>query len=133
MLYNRNLELGLGDGLFRNPGAEYRGAPSWAWNCSLEKEGLLRQIGVLHEMGMGGFHIHSRVGMSTPYLGEEFMDLVSACNQKAGMLCWLYDEDKWPSGFAGGYVTRDVRFRARHLAVHKTPPGRSLLQKPRRF
>lgn len=126
MLYNRNLELGLDDDLFRNPGAEYRGAPFWAWNCSLEKEELLRQIGVLHEMGMGGFHIHSRVGMSTPYLGEEFMDLVSACNQKAkktGMLCWLYDEDKWPSGFAGGYVTRDVRFRARHLLFTKRRLG----------
>ena len=126
MLYSRNQESELDARLFQHPGAEYRGAPFWAWNCRLEKKELLRQIDVLREMGMGGFHIHSRVGMSTPYLSEEFMDLVSACNEKAkknGMLCWLYDEDKWPSGFAGGYVTRELRFRARRLLVTKRRRG----------
>ena len=27
-------------------------------------------------MGLGGFHIHVRTGLDTPYLGEEFMDYV---------------------------------------------------------
>ena len=31
------------------------------------------------------------------------------------MLSWLYDEDRWPSGFAGGIVTREKRFRAKRL------------------
>ncbi len=39
------------------------------------------------------------------------------------MLCWLYDEDRWPSGAAGGYVTRDVRYRARHLLFTPVPYG----------
>lgn len=34
---------------------------------------------------------------------------------KTRMLSWLYDEDRWPSGAAGGLVTREERFRARHL------------------
>jgi hypothetical protein len=72
----------------------------------------------MKEMGMGGFHIHCRSGLATEYLGDEFMALVAACNEKAKsneMLCWLYDEDRWPSGAAGGIVTKDHSYRARFL------------------
>ena len=34
-------------------------------------------------MGLGGFHMHSRTGMATEYLGSEFMELISACVEKA--------------------------------------------------
>ena len=115
MLYPRKLSE-LSEELFRNPTSEYRGAPFWAWNTKLTKDELLEQIDNFKIMGMGGFHIHSRTGLAIDYLGEEFMDLVKSCNEKAkeeGMLCWLYDEDRWPSGFAGGYVTKDSRYRER--------------------
>ncbi len=74
-------------------------------------------------MGIGGFHIHSRTGLAFDYLSDEFMNLVKLCNEKAkeeDMLCWLYDEDRWPSGFAGGYVTKDDQYRQRFLVF--TPP-----------
>ena len=29
---------------FRSPGAEFRGAPFWAWNARLDKEELIRQF-----------------------------------------------------------------------------------------
>lgn len=119
MLYDDNKnQKQLDKALFKNPTAEYRGAPFWAWNCQLEKEELLRQIDVFKEMGLGGFHMHCRDGMSTTYLSPEFMDLIKACVDRAkenGMLAYLYDEDKWPSGFAGGYVTKDVSLRQRFL------------------
>ena len=35
------------------------------------------------------------------------------------MLAWLYDEDQWPSGFAGGIVTKDHRFRQRFLVFSR--------------
>ncbi len=114
MLYSKKFNREL----FENPTSEYRGTPFWAWNCKLEKDELLWQIEQLKEMGMGGFHIHPRTGLNIPYLKNEFIDLVKACNQKAkdeNMLCWLYDEDRWPSGSAGGYVTSEVQYRARHL------------------
>ena len=81
---------------------------------------LERQIEYLKEMGFGGFHMHSRFGMDNEYLSDEFMTLVRACTDKAkaeGMLAWLYDEDKWPSGFAGGLVTREPKFRQRRLVM----------------
>ena len=110
MLYKKNTTPSLDPELFRNPTSEYRGAPFWSWNTKLEKEELMRQIGCLKEMGMGGFHMHSRTGLATEYLSDEFMDLVKACTDRAeqeGMLAWLYDEDRWPSGFAGGLVTKN--------------------------
>ncbi len=80
---------------------------------------MLRQIEEFREMGFGGFHIHSRKGLETAYLGKDFFDIVQACvekSEKLGMLTYLYDEDRWPSGFAGGFVTRDrPEFRARAL------------------
>lgn len=118
MLYPKNSEKQLQKELFKNPTAEYRGTPFWSWNCKLDKELLLKEIDQLKEMGMGGFHIHSRSGMATEYLGDEFMELVKASNDKAQkneMLCWLYDEDRWPSGFAGGIVTKEEKYRSRFL------------------
>ena len=118
MLYKKNDSSSLSDELFKAPTSEYRGTPFWSWNCKLDKEELFRQIEELKEMGFGGFHMHCRSGMATEYLGEEYMSLVNACVKKAkqeDMLAWLYDEDRWPSGAAGGIVTRDKRYRKRML------------------
>jgi hypothetical protein len=117
-IYPKNKTQTLDLNLFQNPTAEYRGAPFWSWNCKLDEGQLLRQLDILKAMGMGGAHIHSRTGMATEYLGDDFMSLVRRCAEKAraeGMLVWLYDEDRWPSGFAGGLVTQDHRFRQKHL------------------
>ncbi len=124
MLYPKNKSKKLNESLFRSPTCEYRGTPFWAWNNKLEKEELIRQIGELGEMGFGGFHMHSRSGMATTYLSEEFMDMIDACNEEAKkrkMLAWLYDEDRWPSGAAGGYVTKDPRRRQKYLLITRNP------------
>lgn len=119
MIYEENLShKKLENALFAQPGAEYRAAPFWAWNCELEREELLRQIRIFKEMGFGGFHMHVRTGMATPYLSDAFMDLIRDCTdyaEKQEMLAWLYDEDRWASGAAGGIVTKDPAFRQRSL------------------
>ncbi len=124
MLYKKNTAPELDRELFRNPTSEYRGTPFWAWNCKLEKDELLWQMEVLKKMGFGGGHMHVRSGMATPYLSDEYMDLIKACVEKAKdekMLAWLYDEDRWPSGAAGGLVTKDPQYRARFLLFTPTP------------
>ncbi|MBE5767310.1 MAG: hypothetical protein E7335_09140 [Clostridiales bacterium] len=113
--------------LFENPTAEYRGTPFWAWNCKLEEKELTWQLEVLKKMGFGGGHMHVRTGMATPYLSDEYMALIKACVEKCkseDMLAWLYDEDRWPSGAAGGLVTKDKEFRATHLLFTPTPYSR---------
>lgn len=106
--------------LFTHPGSEYRAAPFWAWNSKLNKEELLWQMEQLKSMGFGGVHIHVRTGLETEYLGREFFDLVQACIDKARqehMLIWLYDEDRWPSGAAGGLVTKDIDCREKTVVL----------------
>ena len=118
MLYKKNIEASLSKELFQNPSSEYRGTPFWAWNSYLTKEELERQIDVFKEMGLGGFHMHVRTGLKNKYLSDEYMQLVNDCINKAKkeeMLAWLYDEDRWPSGAAGGLVTCEEKYRARYL------------------
>ena len=118
MLYKKNTSAQLTDELFKNPTSEYRGTPFWAWNNWLTKEELCRQIDIFKEMGLGGFHMHVRTGLKNTYLDEAYMELVKNCVDKAkqeNMLAWLYDEDRWPSGAGGGYVTKDENLRARSL------------------
>ena len=119
MLYESNKkQQKLSDELFRSPGKEYRGAPFWAWNCALEEGELCRQIDIFKEMGLGGFHMHVRTGLESKYLSDEFMSLVRSCVDHAkrrDMLAWLYDEDRWPSGAAGGIVTKDRSLRERFI------------------
>ena len=125
MFYPKNKEESLSLELFKNPTSEYRGAPFWAWNCKLEKDELLRQIDVFKKMGFGGFHMHVRTGLETEYLSDEFMDYIKACVKKAkdnNMLSYLYDEDRWPSGAAGGIVTKENdEYRQRMLRITTVP------------
>lgn len=124
MLYKKNSEKELSEELFKNPTSEYRCTPFWAWNCKLDKTELCRQIDIFKQMGYGGFHMHVRTGLDTEYLSDEYMDIIKCCVNKAKdekMLAWLYDEDRWPSGAAGGLVTKDEEYRARYLLFTSVP------------
>lgn len=117
-LYTRSREK-FSTSLFRDPTSEYRGCPLWAWNSELHKPLLRKEIRALQEMGIGGFTMHARVGLDTEYLGQKFMDCVAGCvaeAKKLSMKAFLYDEDRWPSGAAGGLLTKnDPSLRMRHL------------------
>ncbi len=109
---------------FRNPPAEYRGVPFWAWNAKLDKKELVRQIRIMKDMGMGGFFIHSRVGLDTEYLSSEWFSCIRSCigeAKKCSMEAWLYDEDRWPSGSAGGRVTKEDRFKLKSVNMEVLP------------
>jgi hypothetical protein len=104
---------------FRQPPAEFRPVPFWSWNEKMEPIEVRRQVDEIARGGWGGAFLHSRVGLLTRYLGEEwFMACAAAMDQcrERGLKVWLYDEDKWPSGFSGGSVPlADPGFRCRVL------------------
>jgi hypothetical protein len=110
--------------LFQDPPKSYREAPFWSWNDDLAPDELVRQIGLMDDAGWGGFFMHARVGLRTPYMGRQWMACVRSCVDAArerGMDAWLYDEDKWPSGFAGGLsVAANPDYRAQYLVCHVT-------------
>ncbi|MBR3979374.1 MAG: hypothetical protein IKJ94_07115 [Oscillospiraceae bacterium] len=124
MIFPKKDEKVLSEDLFRNPTSEYRAAPFWAWNTKLDAEEMAWQLDIFKKMGVGGAHLHVRTGMETPYLSREHMDMVKLCVEKCrqeGMLAWLYDEDRWPSGVAGGLITKEEKNRAKYLLFTPNP------------
>ena len=82
----------------------YQSIPFWSWNDKLAPEELRRQIRAMKKAGIGGFFMHARGGLMTEYLGEDWFTATAACideAKKQGMHAWCYDENGWPSGFAG--------------------------------
>lgn len=120
MLFDLNNRKPFNTELFKNPTKEYRATPFWGWNGDLKTDELKRQIQIFKEMGMGGFHMHARAGLENEYLSDEFMQRVLECCEEADkqdMLAWLYDEDRYPSGPAGGIVTRNQNYTRRYLRI----------------
>lgn len=115
---------------YLNPPKEYRPTAFWSWNDRLEPEELKRQIQQMEQQGWGGFFMHARAGLQTPYLSEEWMDCVKHSVNEArdhGMYAWMYDEDGWPSGSCGCTIAKlDEAFRETHLymAFHEIPHHR---------
>ena len=98
--------------------AEYQSVPFWSWNDKLDKNILTRQILWMKEQGIGGFFMHARGGLRTEYMSEDWMQCVDACIETAkeqGMQAWIYDENGWPSGFAGGKLLEEEENRDAHI------------------
>lgn len=96
----------------------YRPIPFWSWNDKLEEGELKRQIQWMYDNGIGGFFMHARGGLKTPYLSEEWMGAIKTCceeAQKLGMDAWAYDENGWPSGFAGGKLLENEENRDMYI------------------
>lgn len=95
--------------VFQDPPPAYRSLPFWSWNDKLDPEELRRQIREMKRVGIGGFFMHTRQGLETPYMGPAFLDAVEVAAEEAealGMEAWCYDENGWPSGTADGVVPR---------------------------
>ena len=110
---------------FKQPSSVYRGKPFWAWNGKMNADEARRQLRIFKHMGLGGGFMHSRVGLGTPYLSDEWFDVIKACVAEAreqNMEAWLYDEDRWPSGAAGGLVTENPKYRMRYLTLSVEEP-----------
>ena len=109
---------------FVSPPLTFRGAPFWSWNDKLEVEELAHQVRDMKAHGMGGFFMHSRDGLETVYMGPEWLECIRETvriSREEGMGAWLYDEDRWPSGAAGGLVPArgGDAFRAKVITVEE--------------
>ena len=63
---------------FQDPPATYRLVPFWSWNEKMEPEEVKRQVRVIKQGGWGGAFVHSRIGLTTPYLGDDWFKAVDA-------------------------------------------------------
>jgi hypothetical protein len=93
--------------LISNPPSTYRAAPLWDWNDKITREEIEFQMKKFKEGGLGGVFIHPRPGLVTEYLSKDWNELFQFTVQTAKALemqVWIYDENSYPSGFAGGHV-----------------------------
>jgi len=110
--------------LFVDPPSEYRSAPLWDWNEQITEEGIDFQMKEFKEAGIGGVFVHPRPGLLTEYLSDDWFRLFDYTVQKGkalDMKVWIYDENSYPSGFAGGHVPAEMPDSYKHgtgLRVH---------------
>ena len=97
---------------------EHGSIPFWSWNDKLDPERLRKQIRDMKRLNMKGFFMHARSGLETEYMSDEWFECIEASideAKKLGMEAWSYDENGWPSGFAGGALLKDEANHARYL------------------
>lgn len=92
---------------FKTPSAEYTTAPFFVWNYKITKEEIDKFLQDFKNQGSSQVFVHPRPGLVTEYLADEWFDLFKYTVDKGkemGMKVWIYDENSYPSGFAGGHV-----------------------------
>lgn len=123
---------------FADPDGEFRPAPLWTWNAKVTTEDIDRMLGDFKDQGFGGAFVHPRPGLETEYLSDEWFRLWKYSVDKGrelGLDIWIYDENSYPSGFAGGHMYREMPESSGHptgldiIDGHVTPAIRG----PRRF
>ncbi len=110
--------------LFANPPREYASAPLWVWNDLLTEDQIRGTMRDLAGQGVKQVFVHPRPGLMTPYLGEDWFRLWKIALNEAERLdmnVWIYDENSYPSGFAGGWVPEIMpESRGQGLAIRES-------------
>jgi hypothetical protein len=92
---------------FKEPPAEYTTAPFFVWDGEITREEIEKDLVSFSEAGSKQVFVHPRPGLITEYLSDEWFNLFKFTVDKGkelGMKVWIYDENSYPSGFAGGHV-----------------------------
>ncbi|NOS71638.1 MAG: hypothetical protein HOP33_17150 [Verrucomicrobia bacterium] len=114
--------------IFANPPREYSTGPLWVWNDMLTDEQIRSTLRDLAKQRVKQVWVHPRPGLMTPYLSDQWFHLWGvALNEaeKLDMNVWIYDENSYPSGFAGGWVPElmpESRGRGLKLSETQSPP-----------
>jgi hypothetical protein len=93
---------------FKNPPPSYSLLPFWSLNNTLDTTKMHWQMDQMLEKGIFGAFMHAREGLNqstTPYFSDGWWTGIESAVKyahKKGFYTYLYDEDKWPSGSAGG-------------------------------
>lgn len=96
---------------FRYPPQEYATCPFWVWNTRITRPVIDSMLLDYKAKGFGGVFVHPRPGLITEYLSKEWLDCFAyAVNvgKKLGLYVWMYDENSYPTGFAGGLLNEQM-------------------------
>ncbi len=110
-----------------NPPPAFRPAILWSWNGDMTAARIKEMLEGFAQRDFGGVFIHPRPGLVTEYLSEEWFSLWAVALEECrrlGLGCHIYDENSFPSGFAGGHVVAE-----NPLAANSRLTGRWVLER----
>ena len=103
----KNLDSSAARKIFTAPPRQFATAPLWVWNDMLTDDQIRGTMRDLAGQKVMQVFVHPRPGLMTPYLSDEWFRLWKVAldeAEKLDMNVWIYDENSYPSGFAGGHV-----------------------------
>lgn len=96
---------------FKAPGKDFGTAPLWVWNSKVNRRDIDSMLHDFRKNDFGGVIIHPRPGLITEYLSDEWYSLFRYAmeqGKKLGLNTWIYDENSYPTGFAGGLLADEM-------------------------
>jgi len=114
--------------VFADPPREYASSPLWVWNDMLTEKQIVDTMNDLAGQKVKQVFVHPRPGLMTPYLSEDWFRLWKIALREAERLdmnVWIYDENSYPSGFAGGFVPEampESQGRGLHIREERKAP-----------
>ncbi len=103
---------------------DYEPTPFYFINDTFDRGEVVRQLNIMQESGISSFFLHIRDGIldqayGTAVFFENVKFLIDEA-AKRNVKVWLYDEDSFPSGNAGGKIVMDhPELQAYSLKVDK--------------
>lgn len=97
--------------LFAEPPRQFSSAPLWVWNDLLTEPQIIETMRDLAAQKVKQVFVHPRPGLMTSYLSPDWFRLWRVALKQAELLdmnVWIYDENSYPSGFAGGFVPEQM-------------------------
>jgi hypothetical protein len=101
--------------------------PLWVWNDEMQPARMQQMLQQYRTQGLGGAFVHPRPGLITEYLSPDWFRLwrqALTTGKSLGLLVNIYDENSYPSGFAGGHVPSQAPDTASQYVAAETdlPP-----------
>ncbi len=106
---------------------DFRPAPFWFLNHELDEKEIIFQLDKMKDAEVSGFFLHPRAGNHLQTYGSkewfEKINFIVKESKKRNLKVWLYDEDPFPSGVAGGRVFLEKpQYKAHKLTLYKATP-----------
>lgn len=95
---------------FKMPDSSYGPSILWGWEGPVSKEVITRDLDRFKSLHIRSVNIEAGYDLPFPYLSEGYFDLIKFAVEQAkqrGMVIWMIDECKYPSGFAGGKFSKE--------------------------
>ena len=108
---------------FKTPDSSYGPSILWGWEGEITRDVIIRDLDRFKSLNIRSVNIEAGYGLPSPYLSDGYFELIKFAVEQAklrGMVIWMIDECKYPSGFAGGKFSKErPDLRMQGLDIYK--------------